>query len=144
MLTAFELFEEKRVRYQCQNLLQVARRLLCNIGKFVKFVSPFRVVVRFNLDNIVYNRINRCYVQTMHMGRLNYRLSLSVSINTWRRSRHQSEVAQVSGAFNSLKGGVWVRFGNFGVFCGKFSQFNKKAIKQKYKINSFKQFSKIT
>uniref|UniRef100_A0A1Q3FUB5 Phosphodiesterase n=2 Tax=Culex tarsalis TaxID=7177 RepID=A0A1Q3FUB5_CULTA len=32
LLTAFELFEEKRVRYQCQNLLQVARRLLGNIG----------------------------------------------------------------------------------------------------------------
>ncbi|XP_053697304.1 cGMP-dependent 3',5'-cyclic phosphodiesterase-like [Sabethes cyaneus] len=32
LLTAFELFEEKRVRYQCQNLLQVARRLLGKIG----------------------------------------------------------------------------------------------------------------
>ncbi|KXJ72519.1 hypothetical protein RP20_CCG017799 [Aedes albopictus] len=32
LLTAFDLFEEKRVRYQCQNLLQVARRLL---GKIV-------------------------------------------------------------------------------------------------------------
>nr|XP_029712454.1 cGMP-dependent 3',5'-cyclic phosphodiesterase-like isoform X1 [Aedes albopictus]XP_029712459.1 cGMP-dependent 3',5'-cyclic phosphodiesterase-like isoform X1 [Aedes albopictus] len=32
LLTAFDLFEEKRVRYQCQNLLQVARRLLGKIG----------------------------------------------------------------------------------------------------------------
>lgn len=32
LLTAFELYEEKRVRYQCQNLLQVARRLLSKIG----------------------------------------------------------------------------------------------------------------
>lgn len=32
LLTAFDLYEEKRVRYQCQNLLQVARRLLGKIG----------------------------------------------------------------------------------------------------------------
>lgn len=32
LLTAFELYEEKRVRFQCQNLLQVARRLLSKIG----------------------------------------------------------------------------------------------------------------
>lgn len=32
LLTAFELFEEKRVRGQCQNLLKVARRLLGKIG----------------------------------------------------------------------------------------------------------------
>ena len=33
LVTAFELYEEKRVRDQCQNLLQVARRLLGKIGK---------------------------------------------------------------------------------------------------------------
>uniref|UniRef100_A0A182LX77 Uncharacterized protein n=1 Tax=Anopheles culicifacies TaxID=139723 RepID=A0A182LX77_9DIPT len=33
LVTAFELYEEKRVRDQCQNLLQVARRLL---GKIVR------------------------------------------------------------------------------------------------------------
>lgn len=43
----------------------------------------------------------------MHMGRLNYRLSLSVSINTWRSRRHQAEVAKVSRAFDSLRGGFW-------------------------------------
>uniref|UniRef100_A0A182S644 Uncharacterized protein n=1 Tax=Anopheles maculatus TaxID=74869 RepID=A0A182S644_9DIPT len=32
LVTAFELYEEKRVRDQCQNLLQVARRLLGKIG----------------------------------------------------------------------------------------------------------------
>lgn len=32
LLTAFELFEEQRVREQCQNLLRVARRLLGKIG----------------------------------------------------------------------------------------------------------------
>lgn len=32
LLTAFELFEEKRVRFQCQDLLQVAKRLLGKIG----------------------------------------------------------------------------------------------------------------
>ncbi|KAG5676829.1 hypothetical protein PVAND_006636 [Polypedilum vanderplanki] len=32
LLTAIELYEEKRVRLQCQNLLQVARRLLSKIG----------------------------------------------------------------------------------------------------------------
>jgi cGMP-dependent 3',5'-cyclic phosphodiesterase len=31
-LAAFELFEERRVRGQCQNLLKVARRLLGKIG----------------------------------------------------------------------------------------------------------------
>nr|XP_029715884.1 uncharacterized protein LOC115259447 [Aedes albopictus] len=36
LLTAFDLFEEKRVRYQCQNLLQVARRLLGKIGKSIE------------------------------------------------------------------------------------------------------------
>jgi len=34
LLMAFELFEEKRVRGQCQNLLKVARRLLVKIGKW--------------------------------------------------------------------------------------------------------------
>lgn len=32
LLTSFELYEEKRIRFQCQNLLQVARRLLSKIG----------------------------------------------------------------------------------------------------------------
>uniref|UniRef100_A0A1B0CJL4 Uncharacterized protein n=1 Tax=Lutzomyia longipalpis TaxID=7200 RepID=A0A1B0CJL4_LUTLO len=34
LLTSFELFEEKRVRGQCQNLLQVARRLLGKVGMY--------------------------------------------------------------------------------------------------------------
>lgn len=32
LLTAFQLFEEKRVRGQCQDLLRVARHLLGKIG----------------------------------------------------------------------------------------------------------------
>jgi cGMP-dependent 3',5'-cyclic phosphodiesterase len=32
LMTAFELYEEKRIRFRCQNLLQVARRLLSKIG----------------------------------------------------------------------------------------------------------------
>lgn len=35
LLTAIELFEEERVRGQCQNLLRVARRLLGKIGKYL-------------------------------------------------------------------------------------------------------------
>ncbi|XP_059616189.1 cGMP-dependent 3',5'-cyclic phosphodiesterase-like isoform X2 [Phlebotomus argentipes] len=38
LLTAFELFEEKRVRDQCQNLLRVARRLLGKIGDLGKLM----------------------------------------------------------------------------------------------------------
>lgn len=33
LLTAFELYEERRVRGQCQNLLRVAKHLLGKIGK---------------------------------------------------------------------------------------------------------------
>uniref|UniRef100_A0A1B0CBD1 Phosphodiesterase n=1 Tax=Lutzomyia longipalpis TaxID=7200 RepID=A0A1B0CBD1_LUTLO len=38
LLTSFELFEEKRVRGQCQNLLQVARRLLGKVGDLGKLM----------------------------------------------------------------------------------------------------------
>lgn len=43
LLTAFDLFEEKRVRNQCQNLLQVARRLLGKIGecKYIDIINVF-------------------------------------------------------------------------------------------------------
>ena len=35
--TSFDLFEEKLVTQQCQNLLQVARRLLSQIGNFFQY-----------------------------------------------------------------------------------------------------------